>query len=228
MVGTKTVSGRRGSGTSSVDRSKSGTFGGRGSAKSRTRSKSPFRSFRWPKSKSPKSEGQSGREAYSDDEDNVPRSAFEQTDSDGLEAMLVRKHEWESTTKKASNRSWDKVCVVLRETKIEFYKDSKAYRSSPRDTYRGEDPIDIVGATSEIASDYKKKPHVFRLKLANCGEYLFQATSDEEMAQWVNAINQVAIQDEGAAGGAGRSQTLPEQGRKDEPKKRSFFTLKKK
>jgi spectrin beta len=151
-----------------------------------------------------------------------------QTDSDGLEAMLVRKHEWESTTKKASNRSWDKVCVVLRETKIEFYKDSKAYRSSPRDTYRGEDPIDIVGATSEIASDYKKKPHVFRLKLANCGEYLFQATSDEEMAQWVNAINQVAIQDEGAAGGAGRSQTLPEQGRKDEPKKRSFFTLKKK
>merc|ERR1719510_353022 len=222
------ISGRRGSGTSSVDRSKSGTLGGRGSAKSRTRSKSPFRSFRWPKSKSPKSEGQSGREAYSDDEDNIPRSTFEQTDSDGLEAMLVRKHEWESTTKKASNRSWDKVCVVLRETKIEFYKDIKAYRSSPRDTYRGEDPIDIVGATSEIASDYKKKPHVFRLKLANCGEYLFQATSDEEMAQWVNAINQVAIQDEGAAGGAGRSQTLPEQGRKDEPKKRSFFTLKKK
>ena len=46
--------------------------------------------------------------------------------------------------------------------------------------------------------------------------------------QWVNIIGQVAIQDEGAAGGAGRSQTLPEQGRKDEPKKRSFFTLKKK
>ena len=71
-----TVSGRRGSGTSSVDRTKSATLGGRGSAKSRTRSKSPFRSFRWPKSKSPKSEGQSGREAYSDDEDNVHRSTF--------------------------------------------------------------------------------------------------------------------------------------------------------
>ena len=70
------VSGRRGSGTSSVDRTKSATLGGRGSAKSRTRSKSPFRSFRWPKSKSPKSEGQSGRDAYSDDEDNVHRSTF--------------------------------------------------------------------------------------------------------------------------------------------------------
>ena len=70
------VSGRRGSATSSVDRTKSSTLGGRGSAKSRTRSKSPFRSFRWPKSKSPKSEGQSGREAYSDDEDNVQRATF--------------------------------------------------------------------------------------------------------------------------------------------------------
>jgi hypothetical protein len=26
-----------------------------------------------------------------------------------IEGTLVRKHEWESTTKKASNRSWDKV-----------------------------------------------------------------------------------------------------------------------
>ena len=67
------------SGTSSGGRSKSRTLGGRGSAKSRTRSKSPFRSFRWPKSKSPKSEGQSGRDAYSDDEDNVHRSTFGKT-----------------------------------------------------------------------------------------------------------------------------------------------------
>lgn len=118
--------------------------------------------------------------------------------------------------------------MVLSGTEIGFYKDVKAYRTTPEDTYRGEIRIDVVGANAEIASDYKKKPHVFRLKLADCGEYLFQATSDEEMAQWVNSINQVAIQDEGAAGGAGRSQTLPEQGRKDDPKKRSFFTLKKK
>ena len=54
--------------------------------------------------------------------------------------------------------------MVLRGTEIGFYKDVKAYRTSPEATYRGEIPIDIVGATSEIASDYKKKPHVFRLK----------------------------------------------------------------
>ena len=62
--------------------------------------------------------------------------------------------------------------------------------------------------------------------MATNGEYLFQASNDEEMGAWVNGINQIATEDEGAAGGAGRSQTLPEQGRKDEPKKRSFFTLK--
>ena len=45
----------------------------------------------------------------------------------------------------------------------------------------------------------------YYFRLANCGEYLFQATSDEEMGAWVNAINQIAIEDEGAAGGAGRS-----------------------
>merc|ERR1719322_400249 len=150
------------------------------------------------------------------------------TEGDEMEGMLVRKHEWENTTKKAPNRSWDKVCVVLRGTQIRFYKDNKAYKTSPDATYRGEVPIDVVGATAEIASDYKKKPHVFRLKLATNGEYLFQASNDEEMGAWVNGINQIATEDEGAAGGAGRSQTLPEQGRKDEPKKRSFFTLKKK
>ena len=49
------------------------------------------------------------------------------------------------------------------------------------------------------------------------------------MDQWVNSINQVA--EAGASGsGSGRAQTLPAgQGpRGDEPKKRSFFTLKKK
>ncbi|KAJ8913948.1 hypothetical protein NQ315_015185 [Exocentrus adspersus] len=47
-------------------------------------------------------------------------------DEDGFEGHLVRKHEWENTTTKASNRSWDKVYCVLRGTQLSFYKDSKA------------------------------------------------------------------------------------------------------
>ena len=44
--------------------------------KSRTRSKSPFRSFRWPKKSKPEAaEGGS----YSDDEDNIRKSVFGKT-----------------------------------------------------------------------------------------------------------------------------------------------------
>merc|ERR1711983_283927 len=149
-------------------------------------------------------------------------------DGDEIEGMLVRKHEWESTTKKASNRSWDKVCVVLKGTKILFYKDQKSYRSSPDSLYRGEPPMELLGGEAEVATDYTKKKHVFRLKVTNGGECLFQASDDEEMSQWVGAINSVA--EAGASGsGSGRAQTLPAGQRSgDEPKKRSFFTLKKK
>jgi len=143
-----------------------------------------------------------------------------------LEGMLVRKHEWESTTKKASNRSWEKLCVVLKGSQIIFYKDQKTYRSKPEDTFRGELPVDLSGAEATVATDYTKKKNVFRLKLDNGGDYLFQASDEDQMNLWVDSINrQAAGQDES---GQAKSQTLPPgSDKKDEPKKRSFFTLKK-
>jgi len=143
-----------------------------------------------------------------------------------LEGTLIRKHEWESTTKKASNRSWDKICVVLKGSQILFYKDSKTFKSKPEDTFKGEAPVDLVGGTAEVATDYTKKKHVFRLKLQNGGDYLFQANDDEQMNLWVESINRQVQTPEEAAG---KSQTLPPgSDKKDEPKRRSFFTLKKK
>ena len=62
------------------------------------------------------------------------------------------------------SRSWDKVCVVLKGTKLLFYKDQKSYRSSPDHLYRGEPPMELQNGTAEIATDYSKKRHVFRLK----------------------------------------------------------------
>ena len=86
-----------------------------------------------------------------------------------------------------------------------------------------------------LGSDFIRNCHLYIyfhliFRCANGGESLFQASDDDEMTQWVNSINQVA--EAGASGSAagGRAQTLPAgQGpRGDEPKKRSFFTLKKK
>ena len=57
------MSGRRGSTASEKKRSKS-----------RARSKSPFRSFRWPKSKSRPAQAQAG--SYSDDEGDITESTL--------------------------------------------------------------------------------------------------------------------------------------------------------
>merc|ERR1719339_417298 len=169
-------------------------------------------------------------ERYSRDQPDTrsDTSSIRETKSgDGeLEGMLVRKHEWESTTKKASNRSWEKICVVLKESQIFFYKDQKTYRSHPGDTFKGEPSVDLINCTAEVATDYTKKKYVFRLRLANGGFYLFQAADEDQMELWVNGINNQA-QPQDVEGS--KSQTLPPGSeKKDEPKRRSFFTLKKK
>nr|XP_045601233.1 spectrin beta chain-like isoform X2 [Procambarus clarkii] len=193
----------------------------------RSRSKSPFRSFRWKKSKSSPS-GAPG--SASDDESNLERAAERPSpsgDEDQLEGSLVRKHEWESTTKKASNRSWDKVFLVLRGNMLMFYKDRKSYQAAPEVFFRAEAPCDVSGGQASIADDYTKKKHVLRLKLIGGAEYLFQAKDEEELTVWVGSL-QMAASAEGSAGPS-RSQTLPAGSeKKDEPKRRSFFTLKKK
>ena len=52
--------------------------------------------------------------------------------------------------------------------------------------------LSLVGASVEPAVDYKKKEHVFRLKLNNGGQYLFRAKDDEEMQSWMRQT-QLAI-----------------------------------
>lgn len=129
-------------------------------------------------------------------------------------------------------RSWDKVYLVLRTTALLAYKDQKHFKNEPEAYYRSEFPVDLKEATVEVATDYTKKKHVFRLKLSNGAEYLFQAKEDEEMNLWMNKLGSVIMEvTQGVSSGPSRSQTLPaksESEKKDEPKKKSFFTLKKK
>ncbi|XP_017792115.1 PREDICTED: spectrin beta chain-like [Habropoda laboriosa] len=188
--------------------------------KERSRSKSPFWSFRWRKSTKPPSLDRSG---VSDDE----RSISEQRSptDDEFEGVLQRKHEWESTTKKASNRSWNKVYMVVRGQSLFVYTDQKSYKATPDQPYKGESPLDLRGATITVANDYTKKKHVFRVKSQSGSDFLFQAKDDAEMNEWVTVLNQAA---HGASGaGTSRAHTLPAS-TQAETKRRSFFTLKKK
>ena len=119
--------------------------------------------------------------------------------------------------------------MVLKSGILLAYKDQKHFKQEPENFYRGEPPLELKGVAIEVATNYTKKKHVFRLKLPNGAEYLFQAKEDEEMNLWINKI-QSSTETE-ASPGPSRSQTMPAKGeeqKKDEPKKKGFFTMKKK
>lgn len=103
-----------------------------------------------------------------------------------MEGLLHRKHEWEGHNKKASSRSWHNVYCVINTHEMGFYKDNKsAAQGIP---YHSEIPISLKDAVCEVAVDYKKKKHVFKLRVTDGNEYLFQAKDDEEMNTWIQAI----------------------------------------
>ncbi|XP_037873168.2 spectrin beta chain isoform X9 [Bombyx mori] len=142
------------------------------------------------------------------------------SEDEGVEGTLVRKHEWESAAKRASNRSWDKLYVVAKDGRMSFYKDQKSYKSSPEQYWRGESPLDLNGAVVEVAANYTKKKHVFRLRLSSGAEFLLQAHDEAEMSWWLESLRART------QAPAARSHTLPAPANA-EPKRRSFFTLKK-
>ncbi|XP_052425445.1 spectrin beta chain, non-erythrocytic 1 isoform X1 [Carassius gibelio] len=110
----------------------------------------------------------------------------QETLSAQLEGFLHRKHEWEGHNKKASSRSWHNVYCVINTHEMGFYKDNKsAAQGVP---YHSETPVSLKDAVCEVAVDYKKKKHVFKLRVTDGNEYLFQAKDDEEMNTWIQAI----------------------------------------
>uniref|UniRef100_A0A803TJS1 Spectrin beta chain n=1 Tax=Anolis carolinensis TaxID=28377 RepID=A0A803TJS1_ANOCA len=131
-----------------------------------------------------------------------------------MEGFLHRKHEWESHNKKASNRSWHNVYCVINNQEMGFYKDAKAASSGI--PYHSEIPVSLKEAVCEVAVEYKKKKHVFKLRLTDGNEYLFQAKDDEEMNTWIQAITSAISSDKAelststqSTPATSRAQTLP-------------------
>ncbi|KAL8220085.1 UNVERIFIED_CONTAM: Spectrin beta chain, non-erythrocytic 4 [Gekko kuhli] len=103
------------------------------------------------------------------------------------EGYLLRKHELEGPNKKASNRSWINLYCVLNKGELGFYKDSKGRDSGS--THGNEPLLSLLSATSEVASDYKKKKNVLKIKTQDGGEFLLQAKEEEEMKAWLEALS---------------------------------------
>ena len=60
------------------------------------------------------------------------------------------------------HRSWNHVYAVQHGISLAFYKDKKSKLQEI--TFQKEAPIDLTNAEVEVAHDYTKKKHVFRLK----------------------------------------------------------------
>ena len=94
-----------------------------------------------------------------------------------IQGILIRKHEWESKNRKASNRSWHEFLVVLsvEKNRLLVYKDEKHFNERPQDTYHKDSGLDVSDLSAAPATDYLKRPFVFRVKVTSSGaEYLFQ------------------------------------------------------
>uniref|UniRef100_A0A8C6NZP1 Spectrin beta chain n=1 Tax=Nothobranchius furzeri TaxID=105023 RepID=A0A8C6NZP1_NOTFU len=93
----------------------------------------------------------------------LPAKTQQDAPTSQLEAFLHRKHEWEGHNKKASNRSWHNVYCVINNQEMGFYKDQKS--ASQGIPYHSEIPVSLKDAVCEVAVDYKKKRHVFKLNM---------------------------------------------------------------
>ncbi|XP_023590290.1 spectrin beta chain, non-erythrocytic 1 [Trichechus manatus latirostris] len=138
----------------------------------------------------------------------------QETPSAQMEGVLNRKHEWETHNKKASSRSWHNVYCVINNQEMGFYKDAKTAASGI--PYHSEVPVTLKEAVCEVAVDYKKKKHVFKLRLGEGRPHLCLSLVQEEMNTWIQAISSAISSDKHEVSAStqstpasSRAQTLP-------------------
>ncbi|NXH58700.1 SPTB1 protein, partial [Rhabdornis inornatus] len=166
------------------------------------------------------------------DEPEEPATLPARVSSIQLEGYLGRKHDLEAATKRASNRSWSTRYCVLRGGQLAFFKDAKSRALGL--PCQGEEPLGLWDARCEVPAGYKKKKHVFKLRLSNGSEWLFHGKDEEELQAWLQGLSAAITE---CRGSRGKVQSLPlpippappeaPLPRKDKEKRFSFFPKKK-
>lgn len=93
--------------------------------------------------------------------------------------------------RRAVDRSWRGAWAVLRRGALFLGKEKKHGLLIPLscDSF----PINLQNAEVELASDYIKKPRVFKVITANQSEFLFQAPDLQSLAEWLDVINEHCV-----------------------------------
>ncbi|VDQ14238.1 unnamed protein product [Trichobilharzia regenti] len=144
-------------------------------------------------------------------------STSEQPSLPKLEGPVIRKHDVDpggSLHSRSHGRSWLPLYLVLDSGQLYVYKDNQSRREKPNTYYHDEAPISLLSARAAPAIDYTKRPCIFRLRLGDGSEYLFQTANDNVLQRWVSAINESAkcLASEAGKHSTARSLTLPVRG----------------
>ncbi|CAF1691648.1 unnamed protein product, partial [Adineta ricciae] len=94
--------------------------------------------------------------------------------------------------RRAPDRSWRGAWAVLRRGALFLGKEKKHGLLIPLscDSF----PINLQNADVELASDYIKKPRVFKVTTSNQSEFLFQAPDIQSLNEWLDVINDNCLQ----------------------------------
>ncbi|XP_075048594.1 spectrin beta chain, erythrocytic-like [Mixophyes fleayi] len=103
-----------------------------------------------------------------------------------MEGYLLRKHDLEGSPRKSQNRAWNNVYCVLLNNELFFYEDVK--RFALRETFHDKEVLSLANATCEALADSKKRKHVFRLRLSDGNEWLFQGKDEAERQTWIDIL----------------------------------------
>ncbi|RWS30125.1 spectrin beta chain: non-erythrocytic 1-like protein, partial [Leptotrombidium deliense] len=102
-----------------------------------------------------------------------------------IEGILDRKHELQSSGKKATARSWKTYYTVLCGQLLCFFKDKDNFI----DNVAASSPVSVLGAKCFRAANYTKRKHVFRLQLFDGSEYLFAVGNEQNLNEWMNKVS---------------------------------------
>ncbi|KAI8874053.1 hypothetical protein GQ42DRAFT_116999, partial [Ramicandelaber brevisporus] len=114
--------------------------------------------------------------------------------------ILVRKHLFERTGRKASNRQWRQCYVVLERGDLGMYKPAQQQQQQQQQqsVYQYTDfslqlgHVSLRHALAQVLPPpgySRTRQHVFALQLPSGGVYLFQAESAEDLKRWVESCN---------------------------------------
>ncbi|VDD88070.1 unnamed protein product, partial [Enterobius vermicularis] len=87
-------------------------------------------------------------------------------------------------------RGWHMRYARVRGMILYIHKDDNGFARGRYETYKN--LVMLHHSVAERPKDYNKRQHVFRLRTANKGEYLFQTSDPGEVQKWIDSINYVA------------------------------------